>query len=146
MLRVIIALPVGLLVMGLLVFLLELVGHSVFPASREMQDAIGLWVANPDDPAARQAMSDALPTMPLGAHLSVLVAWCVGGAAGAWVAARVAGRMQLAFGVALGLVLMLSCAANLAMIPHPMWMWPAGLLLPFACAVFAASSTVRRPA
>jgi hypothetical protein len=83
--------------------------------------------------------------LPVPVATSVLAAWCVGGAAGAWVAARVAGRMQLAFGVALGLVLMLSCAANLAMIPHPMWMWPAGLLLPFACAVFAASSTVRRP-
>ena len=51
------ALPVGIVVMGLLVAFIESLGHTVFPASDEMKAAIELIVRQ--DPAARQAVIDA---------------------------------------------------------------------------------------
>ncbi len=146
MLRMIIALPVGIVVMGLLVAFIESLGHTVFPASDEMKAAIELIVRQ--DPAARQAVIDAQPTMPIGAYLSVVAAWCLGAAGGAWTAARIAGTMHMAFGVGVGLVVLLSAAANLALIPHPVWMWPVGLVAPVLCALAsarqAASGSVSR--
>jgi hypothetical protein len=64
----------------------------------------------------------------------VVMGWGLAGGVGAFVAARLAPpgfaparRMYVGLGVVV--LLVLATAANLAMIPHPVWMWPASMVL-----------------
>lgn len=127
-LRFALAFPIGLMVMFAVVSAVEFLGHQVAPPSDEMRAAIELHLKQ--DPGAAEAMRTALPTMPVLAFVSVLVAWIAGAVGGSFAAGRVAGAMQLPLGVAMGLMVSLAALVNLLILPHPAWMWPAGLLLP----------------
>ena len=136
MFRFLAALPVGLIVMFVVIAVVEAVGHQLFPPSDEMKRAIELLMKN--DPAAQQAVRDALPTMSGASYLPVVLAWMLGAGAGAWTAATMGGRMHATFGIAIGLLVALLAAGNMLYLPHPMRMWPAGILLPIASAVVMA--------
>jgi hypothetical protein len=113
-LKKILGVVAGVIVGGVVVGLIEALGHQLFPL------APGVDVRNPKP-----------GDIPLGAMLSVLVAWALGSLAGGWVAARFAGMVG-AFVV--GAMLMGGGVVNMLMIPSPLWFWLAGLLafLPFA--------------
>jgi hypothetical protein len=103
--------------------------------------AAAVELAKTDVEAGRAAMRDALPTVPAGTFVSVLAAWMLGGAAGAFLAGSIAARAHLALGVAVAVLLLVACVTNLALIPHPAWMWPAGVVLPAGTAVAVAALT-----
>lgn len=140
----------GLMAMGLVSFAIEALGHRLFPPSPEMARAIQLLQAG--DPAGIEAMRAALPTVPAASFVCVLVAWILGAVAMVWVAVAVAANRTgnrtaedcRRKGLRMGIVLMLACASNLISLPHPVWMWPAGLLLPFAAALGTGRMLARR--
>jgi hypothetical protein len=140
----------GLFAMGLVSFAIEALGHWLFPPSPEMAHAIRLLQAG--DQNGIQAMREALPTVPAASFLFVLLAWILGAIAMVYVAVTVAAYRTGApsaadcrrKGLRLGLVLALACASNLISLPHPAWMWPAGLLLPFATALGTSWMMARR--
>lgn len=141
MFRFLASLPVGLIVMFVVVAVVEMLGHEVFPPSDEMKRAIDLLMKN--DPGAQQAIRDALPTMSNATFVPVVLAWMLGAGAGAWTSAAMAGRMHSTFGLAIGLLVALFAAGNMLAIPHPTWMWPAGILLPVASAMVMARAARR---
>ena len=95
---------------------IELVGHAVFPPPP------GTDLTNP---AEVERLMSAMPVAALG---FVIVAWFVGALAGAWVANAVAKRALAGWIVALLVI----CGGVYTMltIPHPAWMWAAGIGLP----------------
>ena len=80
-------------------------------------------VTSYSDPEAMTAMMSRLPRAAL---LIVLLGWGLATMAGAWIAARVAGRRQ---GPAwtVGVVLLAAAVFNMLELPHPLWFWIAGV-------------------
>jgi hypothetical protein len=114
-LRSFLAVLLGAIAAGLLIFTVELLGTKLFPFPP------GTDVNNPD--ALRAAMSH----IPTGALLLVLFGWIVGTFVGAWVAARVAGRAPIAHGLVIGVLFLAAAVANMLAIPHPVWFWVLGV-------------------
>ena len=123
------ALLAGLFVSNGLILLVEGLGHRVYPPPAGLTpDAATLA-----DPAAQaafmKAVSDYVATAPLGALLFPLLAWGLGAAGGAWMAARLAPDRPQRHAAIIGALVMLGTVLNLAGIPHPTWMWLSGPLL-----------------
>lgn len=78
---------------------------------------------NPE--SLRQAVA-ALPT----ATFALLVAgWALAAGAGAYIAARFAAHAHAMHGLIVALFVLVATLANLAKIPHPIWLWPASVVL-----------------
>jgi hypothetical protein len=121
--RTILGVVAGVIAGGVIVFATEAVGHSLFPPP----PAINL--ADPED------VKRLMASLPAGAFAFVLAGWFLGSFAGAFVARLVAGRDSAAWAVAVLFILFTSM--NFVMIPHPMWMIAAGILIPLASAWLA---------
>lgn len=113
----------GVVVGGLIVFCVELVGHSLFPPPA------GMDLSNPDD------MKQLISTLPTGALVMVLAGWLLGSLAGAWTADNIA-RNPIAGWIVAGIFILLT-AYNFSVIPHPTWMMAAGILIPLLSAWIA---------
>lgn len=116
MLRKIGGVVAGLVAAFATIFLVQMVGHTLFPVSGQ-----------PDlsDPVATRAF---MASLSAGALAFVALAWLLGATAGASVAARLSGERWAAWVIA-G-VIALSSIANVAMFPHPLWMQIAGVAAP----------------
>lgn len=81
------------------------------------------------DMTDREALGQAAAALPVSAFVILLVGWSLASLAGAFVAARWAGRAPVTHGWVVALILLAATVANLVAIPHPIWMWPAALIL-----------------
>ncbi len=66
---------------------------------------------------------------PAGAFAFILAGWAVGTFIGSSVAAKIAPLSRLGHGMAVGGLLLASSVANMAAIPHPLWVRVVGVLL-----------------
>lgn len=119
---------IGVITAGLVVAIVEALGHKIFPPPEGM---------NLKDP---EQLKTIMHTIPIGAKISVLIAWGVGVLTGGCLAIYIAGGtlwpayVVAAFMLAGGLMTMIK-------IPHPPWMivgafvvtaaagWGAGALM-----------------
>lgn len=120
----------GVVVGGLVVFLVELVGHSLFPTPPSTD------LSNPED------VKRLISLLPVGALLMVLVGWLLGSLAGAWTASRIA-RTNMAGWIVAALFILLT-VYNFTVIPHPLWMMAAGVVIPLVAAWIAARLSAPR--
>jgi hypothetical protein len=94
------------------------------------------------------AMREHIHGLPIGAFLFVLAAWAIGAHGGSWVAARLAGRAQVAHGLVIGGLFLFFAILTMLMIPHPWWMWGGAIVALPGCsylgARLATPSTVAR--
>lgn len=120
--RALLAVLAGIVVMALVVAGLEALGHALFPAPA------GVDFTDPE------VLRKLMQTLPLPSLAMVVAGWALGSLAGAWVAARIARRFRLSAALAIGAVMTLLVIANIAMVPHPVWMSIAGLFLPLPLA------------
>lgn len=118
MLKLVLGSVVGIVVAFVTIFVAEIVGHRLFPPPAGVDF---------NDPAQLAA---AMARLPLANKLAVVIGWFVGTLVGAYVADRIA-RRGLAGGI-VAVAVVLAAYVNMAMIPHPGWMWTAGVLLPLA--------------
>lgn len=114
--RIFLGLLAGIFAAVLTVFVLEGIGHMIFPPP----DGVDLK----DPETIRTLMSD----IPLGAKIAVLVAWFVGTIAGGLTAVRVAHAGAWPAWAISG-IMGLFIAINLFWIPHPVWMIIGALAL-----------------
>ncbi|MDH3223478.1 MAG: hypothetical protein OEO23_07155 [Gemmatimonadota bacterium] len=98
---------VGLFAGGLTIMLIESVGHGVF------------GTADPGD-------LDAV-TVPM--FLSVLVAWTAGSGVAGAVATYWSGASSGGLALGMGLILLAGAIANMLVIPHPVWLVVAAVVL-----------------
>ena len=129
--RMIAGIIAGLVTAFACIVAVELVGHTLFPVPPG---------TNLHDPADMQRLAS---IMPFGALVMVIAGWFAGTLAGAAVANGVARGPLAGWTVALLIV----CAGVWTMleIPHPLWMWAAGILLPLLAA-WIAQRFVKAPA
>ena len=116
MVRTILGLLAGLVVGVVLVGLLEMAGHMIYPPPPGL---------DPRDPSGMAAL---VAAMPIGAKIAVVVAWALGALGGALTAGLIA-RRAWTFWVVGGL-LAVAAVYTVLMIPHPVWMRIAAVAAP----------------
>ncbi len=121
--RTILGVVAGIVAGGLVVFVTETVGHSLYPPPPDIN------LADPED------VKRLMASLPAGAFAFVLAGWFLGSLAGALVALRIAKGAAAAWAVAL-LFILFTCM-NFVMIPHPAWMIAAGIAIPLLSAWLA---------
>ena len=114
--KIVLGVIAGVVVAFACVMGIEMIGHGLYPPPA------GLDVTDPADVA--RLMQD----MPGAALAFVVVAWFIGALLGAWAANAIA--HQALAGWIVALVIAVGAVATMAMIPHPAWMWAAGIGLP----------------
>jgi carbon monoxide dehydrogenase subunit G len=117
----------GLLAAASVVGLVEWVNGRIHPMPAGLQvddlEAMKTWVAG----------------LPTSAFLMLLVAWGAGSFVGAFVARRIATGRSVWPATIVCLLLTLATISNLMMLPHPWWLWPAGIA---ACLIFGLAGIV----
>ena len=116
MVRNIIAGFAGIIIAGLLVWLVEMLGHAVYPPPTDLNFA---------DADAMRAYVD---TVPVGALLFVGAAWFVGTLGGTLAACKLGGFKPAIYALVVGGLMLVATAANLIMIPHPLWFSVLGVI------------------
>ena len=115
--RKILAVIAGLAVAFLVIVVAELIGHAIYPLPPG---------TDPRDPAS---MKSVMASLPLGALVGVVLGWVLGALAGGFVAAKIARSGAPLPGLGVGIVLLLASVLNMVVLPHPVWMWAAALIL-----------------
>jgi hypothetical protein len=109
-------------------------------------EGIGMWLfplpagVDPTDPAALAA---AIPSLPLGSFLFVLLSWVLGAAVGATVALRVARGPARWPGLAVGGLVLVGAGYNIMVIPHPTWFVGAAVVGIIVATLLVTSRTRR---
>ena len=94
------------------------------------------------DPNNPESMRQAVATLPADAFLLLLTGWVLAGGVGSYIAARFATHARATHGLIVALFVLVATVGNLAKIPHPVWMWPASIIL-IPAAGWAATKLVR---
>lgn len=132
MLRSVLSVVIGVIVGAVLILLVELIGHWLFPPP------FGL---DPTKPGA-------LGSVPMQAKVAVLIAWFVGAFGGGVAASLIAKRWAPAAWVVAATILLLA-GASMMQFAHPIWMMASAVLatgLGGYIAVKATSGYYGRPA
>ena len=132
MLRTILAVLAGLVVAWITISLFEFASMHAFPPPP------GVDVRDP------QQLAALVSQMPVAALALVLAGWVVGAMDGGLVSTLIAKRRVPA--IVVGVMVMLGAFLMMVMVPHPLWMAIAGVLLPLPAALFGAWLVRRRKA
>ncbi|WP_164117657.1 hypothetical protein [Sphingorhabdus sp. Alg239-R122] len=116
MARRVLGIIAGIIVAGILVALLEGLGHIIYPPPA------GTDLNNPDD------LAQIMHIMPFGAKLSVIIAWFLGTLGGAATALYIT-RWPWSVWIVAAFIIA-GTIFSLMTIPHPLWMAICGLALP----------------
>jgi len=100
---------VGIAIAIAIVWLIEMVGHSVYPPPPNLNFADA------------DAMRDYISSLPIGALLFVGGAWFVATLCGTFAACKIGQAKPIIFAGVVGGIMLIATAANLIMIPHPLW-------------------------
>lgn len=106
----------GVVIAGLLVWLVEMLGHAVYPPPTDLN------FANPD------AMRAYIDTLPLGALLFVAAAWFIGTLGGTFAACKIGSAKPIIFAGVVGGLMLIGTLFNLVTIPHPLWFSILGIV------------------
>jgi hypothetical protein len=130
MVRSVVAVVLGIIFAVLVIAGVESIGSHVVPLPEGV---------NPQDMAAVRA---AVANMPAGAFAFILFAWFLGTFIGAWFAARTAKRAPYAHAFIVGGVLLAAGIVSMTLLPHPSWVWIAGVACFLAAAYLGARLAV----
>lgn len=107
---------VGIIVAGALVWLVEKIGHSVYTPPPDL------------DFADAEAMRAYVATLPMGAFLFVAGAWFLATLGGVVTACKIGNANPMIYAGVVGGLMLIATAANLIMIPHPLWFSIVGVV------------------
>ena len=105
----------GVVVAGILVWLTEMLGHTVYPVPPEL------------DMTDMDALRGYIATLPAGAFAFVAVGWFIGTLGGVLTACRIGTASPMVFTMVVTGLMLLGTAYNLAVIPHPLWFSVIGI-------------------
>jgi hypothetical protein len=109
MLRKIFAVVIGVVVAVILIILVEMLGHTIYPMPP------GLDLEN------AEALRAYVMTAPIGALLFVMGAWLVATLVGGLLACFIAKESPLVYSAIIGGLVLMGTVINLISIPHPLW-------------------------
>ena len=107
----------GVVVAVLVVVLADALVGSIYPLPAGI---------DPDDKAR---FTEAIAALPTPAFVLLVAGWAFAAGVGAYLAARLAARSRVVHGLIVALFVLVATVANLAAIPHPVWLWPAAIVL-----------------
>ena len=110
----------GIAVAVALVWIVETIGHSIFPTPADL------------DTGNADVMRAYIDTLPLGALLSVAAAWFIGSFGGTFAACRIGTARPLIYVLVVGGMMFAGATFNLLLIPHPIWFSILGVVGIFA--------------
>lgn len=116
MFRKIIAGIVGIIVAGTLVWTVEKTGHTIYPTPADL------------DTGDADVMRAYIDTVPLGAMLTVAIAWFIGSFGGTFAACKIGTARPLVYVLVVGGMMFAGAAFNLTIIPHPIWFSILGIV------------------
>ena len=76
-----------------------------------------------------------MASLPVTALIIVVLAWALGSIGGGFTAAKISRQHKRGAALAVGIVMVLLVISNFFVIPHPIWMMAAGVLLPIPLAL-----------
>ncbi len=126
MIRKIIAIVVGLVVAIFLVWVIQRLGHSLYPPPQ------GLDFADPEQ------LKNYIQSLPVGAFLIVIAAYAVGAYTGGLTACLIARDKPLMLAAIIGAFVLAGTLLNVMTIPHPAWFTIAAVLSIIAAAWLAS--------
>jgi len=112
MIKSIVSILVGLFAAVLVIFLVESISNLIYPINFR----------------ADQPLNELMKSLPTGALLFVLMAWFLGAMVGAFLACYLDELNALRSSIYVAVFLLIATVINLYQIPHPFWMWFAGIL------------------
>jgi hypothetical protein len=118
MLRSIGAVVAGCFAAGMIIGMVQQLGHSFFAPPKEVQEALN----SKDDAVKMKAIKEYLPNAPVEALLFVPLAYAMGSFGGGALAARIARRRQLLHALIVGGLMMAGGVMMLVSLPHPAWL------------------------
>ena len=122
----------GVVASVLIVLLMDAVVGRMYPLPP------GTDMRNPE--SLRQAVA----ALPVKAFVLLVVGWALAAGVGAYVGARLATHAHAIHGMIVALFVLVATVSNLARIPHPVWMWPAAIVLIPLAGWLAAKLVTRR--
>lgn len=81
------------------------------------------------DPNNPDSLRQAVAALPVTAFLILVAGWVLAAGVGSYIAARLATHARVIHGMIVALFVLVATVANLAKIPHPLWLWPATIIL-----------------
>ena len=114
MFKLILGVVVGVVVVMALVVGGEFALHALFPIPMP-------------DPNDTEAVKTAMANAPMGSKIGLIIVYAIAAFGAAFVAAKVSAR-RLAGGITAGIMAALTIA-NFFMLPHPLWIMAASLIL-----------------
>ena len=124
--RSILAVLLGSLVTFVLIMGIEGISSVIYPLPEGV------------DPNDMEALKVAIPKMPLGGKVLVLISYAVGTFVGAWLAAWFARRAHMVHAMIVAGLFLAGDIVNLNQLPHPMWMAVVSLAIFPVCALLGA--------
>lgn len=128
MMKNILGVLAGIISAFILIFLVEKVGHSIFPVAENI------------DFGDKEAMKKIIDTMSFGALLTVIIAYAIGSFGGGFVCALISENNKIRYSVITGIILLIFGLINLFMIPHPVWFMIVNVLVYIPFAFFGGKS------
>lgn len=119
MVRKILAVPAGLLAGGIGIFLIEALGHQLYPLPAGM---------NQND---MEGMKTYVTTAPFMALFFVIIAYAVGALVSGFVSTKVAADRSKLYALLCGLIFLVQSIYMMYSLPTPTWFWIAGILVWF---------------
>lgn len=123
---------IGVLIAGGIVWLVEMIGHTVYPIPPEVDfsdiDAVRAYIAG----------------LPAGAFAFVGAGWFFGTLLGTMAACRVGTAAPRVFAIVVGLLMLAGTAFNLAVIPHPLWFAITGVVAIIVAAWLGRTLSARK--
>ena len=117
MIRSALVLLAGVIAAVLVVVLMDAVVGRIYPLPA------GTDLDNPE------SMRQAIAALPAAAFLLLAIGWALAAGAGSYIAARLATHASAIHGLIVALFVLVATISNLARIPHPVWLWPAAIIL-----------------
>ncbi|MBD3769236.1 MAG: hypothetical protein IE925_03750 [Rhodobacterales bacterium] len=124
MTRKLIGAVVGVVLAMLVVAIVQMVGHLLYPEPEL-----------PENPSPQQ-LREAMEAVPFGANFMKVLSWFFGTLIGVWTALRISNGARRSALVVAAAVLLLTIAVLLS-VAHPTWMVAGGLLLPILATFLA---------
>lgn len=132
-LRNIVAVVAGMITGSVVIWLIELLGHSLYPPPEGV------------DPSDPESVRTIMETIQAGALWMLVLAYAVGALVAGFVAAAVSRDASKNAALITGGVLLIFGLINLLMIPHPVWFWVVSLAVyvPFSWIGYRISKLVK---
>lgn len=100
---------VGVVIAMLSVWLVQKIGHAVYPPSADI------------DPNDIEAMKAYVATLPIGALLFVVASYFIGTMVGTCIACTIGTMLPRIYALLIGCLMLVATTMNVMMIPHPTW-------------------------